>query len=280
MANLVAGRSLELLNRPSAGSRPLLLDHLTCASATPMELLELASAEGFAGICPFLRSMRAVPALPPFNFIDDRRAARDLGAAAGQAGLTVEMAYPFTLTGSDVLSDAGLEAAAAIGARVVNILCFVNGTAAQGDAIGRFAERARSHGLAARLEFFPGSAVRSLADALALVAEDGVVSITCDLLHLYRTGGTIEDMARAMPHVGLVQLCDGPLAPDAADPFREASAARWLPGRGEFDIAAAVAVCPATVAVSVECPTETAGSAGDKARAAMQATRQCLAEAR
>lgn len=266
----------------SASRSPLLLlDHLTAIAADPLTLVTIAAEEGYAGICLFLRPMRALPDLPTFRLAGDAHAARALGDRAAASGVAIDMAYPFSLAGEPPAAhDVLLDTAATVGARSVNILCFVDDPVQQVDAVAAFADHARSFGLAARLEFYPASSVRSLAQAVDLLDRAGNddLTLTCDLLHLRRTGGSVADVQAAASRIGLLQLCDGPAIYGGADPIVEASADRRLPGDGVFDVAATAAVCLPGTAMSIESPLRTGGSPRDRARAAREATLRCLAE--
>lgn len=100
--------------------------------------------------------------------------------------------------------------------------------------------------------------VRSLADAMRILQQadrpNGFVVI--DILHLMRSEGSLESL-RQIPinRIGIVQLCDGPLAPPAeADLASEARHNRLPPGEAEFPIQELLTILPAHIGLDVEVP--------------------------
>ena len=239
--------------------RSLLLDHLTVVDAAPLELADAAQASGCTGICLFLESMPVLERMPEYSLIADRPARRELRRRLEQDGLTVELAYPFTLTGRSAMDDfrPALDCAADLGARRVNLLVYDRDAARRAENFAAFCALAGQSGLAVVVEFFPASQLCSLADAQALVASPGEVPLTginVDLLHLMRSGGRVADLAAVAPAIGFAQIADGPLRVAAEEMAHEASAQRLLAGEGEFDVAGFVAALPDDCPVSVEIP--------------------------
>lgn len=262
----------------------LTLDHLTVADAPPWRAAELAAANGCDGAGLFLHAMTAVPAMPAFSLLDDAAALRATRDALRAGGVALRMAYPFTLGArTDPASlEPALEAVASLGGRHANLLCYDRDRARLLDGIARLAELARGHGVALSLEFYPASAVKSLADASALLGALGRddVALTVDLLHLHRVGEMPDALASlAVAPVALAQLCDGP-ASAPADAEREAGEERLLPGEGMFDVAGFIAALPAGCPISVEAPRGAAIRAGlppeERARRAIAAARAAV----
>lgn len=237
----------------------LALDHITAVDATPVQLAQTAQAAGCSGICLFMEPMEVLPLMPQFDIIGDTRARADFKCVLGDCGVSLDLAYPFTLAGR---TDPGgfeqaLECAAELEAGLINVLAYDREPARRIDVFGRFCERASGHGLGVAVEFYPPSQVRSLGEALDLVrtvGRPGQVGINVDLLHLMRSGGTLEELAAAPAEYILYgQLCDGPAkAPDDLDV--EASSARRLGGEGDFDLAGFVRALPEGIPLSVEIP--------------------------
>ncbi|WP_031342477.1 sugar phosphate isomerase/epimerase family protein [Novosphingobium lindaniclasticum] len=237
--------------------RRLALDHLTAVDATPRQLAEAASAAGCAGVCMFLKSMQQLPSMPHFALT--RAECRDLTACLADLDIALDLAYPFTLGGRSRLADftGMLEAAAELGAGLVNVLLYDRDPERRLDLFGGFCDQAARFDLRVAVEFYPPSQVPSLAAALELAARidrPGLVGVNTDILHLMRSGGTIAEVAAAPPgHILYAQVCDGPdTAPE--DPAFEASCARLLAGEGTFDVAGFVAALPPHVPISVEIP--------------------------
>lgn len=279
-----------MMTRPAALARPrgmtqrLVLDHITVADATPIQLVELAAAIGCAGIGLFMEPMAVLPLMPAFDLYGSPAARRELGAALRANGVTLDIAYPFTLGSRTEVADlaGAMDCAAELGAGLLNVLAYGRDPARRADQFAALCDMARSRGLRVGIEFFPASQVGSLGAALALVAaigRPGEVGVNVDLLHLMRTGGTLAELAAAPPGTILCgQLADGPLAAPA-DPVHEASAARCLAGEGAFDLAGFVAALPAGCPVSVEIPRNAEAatmSALARARRAVEGVRRVL----
>ncbi len=243
----------------SATLRTVALDHITAVDATPRQLVEAAAGAGCAGICLFMEPMAVLPAMPPFDLYGDQQARRELAGCLADLRLSLDLAYPFTLTGrSDPASfDAAFETAAELGARLVNVLAYDRDPVRRLDVFGRFCDRATRFDLGVAVEFYPPSQIGSLAAALALVGaidRPGQVGVNVDILHHMRSGGTLTELKAAPAgYVLYGQLCDGMLVAPK-DIEHEASRARLLAGEGQFDLAGFVAALPAGTPISVEIP--------------------------
>lgn len=265
------------------------LDHMTVVDTTPAELAEVAQAAGCTGICLFMEPMDVLPLMPAFDLYGNSAARRDLKARMDDGRLALELAYPFTLTGRTDLSafDRALACAAELGASLLNVLVYDRDPARRQDMFARFCDIARSHDLRVALEFYPLSQVRSLAEALeivSLVDRPGEVGINADLLHLMRSGGSLDDLAAAPAGSILFgQFSDGPRRRAEAEWDREASSDRLVPGAGAFDIAGFARALPAGCPVSVEVPRSAAVAAGipvvERALSAVDGLRSVLAGA-
>lgn len=266
----------------------LSLDHLTVTDTTPSRLAELAAATGCTGICPFLQSMAALPAMPACDLVTDAAERRATRAAIAAGGLGVDMVYPFVLAGRTVVAEVEplLEVAAMLGARLANVLCYDRDPARRAGQLAALADLAGRYGIGLSLEFYPASQVRTLRDALATAAASGAdIGVTLDLLHVMRGGDAAATMRLlADPRIRIAQLCDGPaqVPPDRRD--EEASLQRCLPGEGHFDIAALLAGLRPGLPVTVEAPQQAALDAGvpalERARRAVEATHMLLRAAR
>jgi sugar phosphate isomerase/epimerase len=131
--------------------------------------------------------------------------------------------------------------AARIGARSVAAIDMSPTPPSLDEAAAGFAalsDLAAEHGLKAHIEFLPVSAIRSLAEAWAIVEAAGRPNggLTIDAWHFFRSGSTLAQLA-AIPggRIHTVQLCDAPAVP-AADPWAELMTARLLPGEGGLDL--------------------------------------------
>jgi sugar phosphate isomerase/epimerase len=251
------------LNRHS-----LALDHLTVADTTPMTLVETAHATGCRAICLFMQPMEVLPRMPRFNLYDDVRAQHDLRSRMEALGISLDLAYPFTLAGrTDVDSFIpALDCAATLGAGAVNVLAYDRDPMRRVEKFGAFCDLAQARGLSVVVEFYPLSQVRNLAEAIALttaIGRPGEVGVNVDLLHLIRSGGRLAEIAEAPAgSILYAQQCDGPASYDPTRWDFEASSERLLAGEGTFDLAGFGGALPADCPVSVELPQDDALAAG------------------
>lgn len=242
----------------------LSLDHLTAVDMLPPDLARIAAQTGCAGICLFLSSMPVLPRMPQFDLVSDRMARGRTREVCRDLGVAVDLAYPFTLSGRTVPSDfaPALDAAAELGAACVNALLYDREPARRQDNFSSFCALADARGLKVAVEFYPPSQVRTLEAALALVAATGPaekVGITVDLLHLVRSGGQVEDLARLpSERIRVAQLCDGPKIAKEGGLEEEAASARLLPGEGAFDVAGFIRSVPSSARLTLEVPRENA----------------------
>lgn len=264
----------------------LALDHLTVADTTPSGLVTVAAATGCPAICLFLEPMAVLPRMPQFALHGDTPERRETKARMADTGVTLDVAYPFTLAGrSEIASFApALETAAELGAWAVNVLAYDREPARRVEKFGAFCEAASGFGLKVVVEFYPLSQVRSLGEAVALVEAVGApgrVGVNVDLLHLVRSGDDVATLAAAAPEWILYgQYCDGPEAQEALSWDFEASSQRLLPGEGAFDLAGFAAALPPGCRASVELPQDAALAAGApqiaRARSAVDGVRRAI----
>lgn len=272
--------------KPDDGA--LSLDHLTVIDATPEKLVEVAAAHDFRAVCLFLEPMAALARMSVFDLYDSPAAKRDLRRMLEQSRVGLDVSYPFTLSRHSRLENfkLGLDCAAYLGTRFVNVLIYDRDPERRLQEFASFCTLADAFGIDVVLEFFPNSSVRTLADGLDIVRAIGrphKVGLNVDLLHLMRSGGTVQELASAPPEYILYgQLCDGLADCDIAARDYEASMQRLLPGQGEFDVQAFRDALPPHCPVSLEIPQETAIVAGvsadERARMALAAARATLAK--
>lgn len=245
----------------------LALDHITAVDADPVTLVEYARVAGCDAVCLFLQPMAVLPLMPQFDILADLGARRALRRRMDDLGVTLDVAYPFTLAGRTDVQDfcVAMECAADLGALMLNVLLYDRDPVRREDTFGRFCDLAAGFGHRVGVEFYPPSQIGSLAAALGLVQaidRPGRVGVNTDLLHLMRSGGSLAELAAAPPGTILYgQLADGPArAPHDLD--REASSDRLLAGEGEFDLAGFVQALPPGCPISVEIPRHHAIAAG------------------
>lgn len=282
---MLARAMFQRRNRASGVIRRFALDHLTVTDTTPARLAEIAAMTGCSGMCLFLRSMPVLPAMPEFDLVRDRGLLSETKRTIAAAGLTVDMVYPFTISGRTSVTDFEplLDVAAALGASLANVLCYDRDRARAHDNLEDLAALAATFGVRLAIEFYPPSAIGSLAAALEVVEaiEGGNIGVTLDLLHLVRSGewpgcdGLLQN-----PAILIAQLCDGPMTMPAERLDWEAGLQRALPGEGDFDVDRFVAALRRSLPISIEVPQQLAIDRGidalERACAAVAATRRAV----
>lgn len=186
------------------------------------------------------------------------RAVRTTVTGAGMAALDIEVVR----LGDE--RDCGPELVAA-GAEVgaANILC-ISRLTDEVATTARFAElceRAAPAGIKVNLEFMRFTSVATLADAVRIVtaAAQPNGGVLVDTLHLFRSGGSLADLAATVTsHPGLfsyAQWCDAPAEPagwSTAELVADALHERLLPGTGALPAADFVTTLPPGTPLSVE----------------------------
>ena len=246
-------------NRPDGTPRPCRCDAVTVTTRTislaagtvpeidPPATVQAAAAAGFGAAGIWIDLATWTPAVTA----DVRRRLDDTGVAALDAEV-------IRLRPERDLSDAEriVDIAAAVGARFALVVSQdpdLGRTAAQyGDLCAHGAEV----GVRPVLEFMRFMTVRTLPEAVDVVARaghpDGAVLV--DALHLDRGGHTPADVAALDPALlPYAQLCDGPAtAPPADQLVTEALDGRLLPGEGALPLEELVAALPDAIPLSVE----------------------------
>lgn len=270
----------------SATSARLALDHLTVVDTTPSQLVEAAADAGCQAVCAFLEPMSVLPDMPQFDMHTGSTEFRETRARMRDLEIGLDIAYPFTLAGRSEIAAfrPALECAASLDAWAVNVLNYDRDPNRQIENFSAFCELAGEYGLNVVLEFFPSSQVKTLEAALDLVTrvnKPDHVGVNVDLLHLVRSGGSLQDLARAAPEFILYgQFCDGRATCDPEQREFEASAQRMLPGEGALDLAGFARALPRTCRASVEVPRHDALQSGiskaERARRAASGVRSIL----
>lgn len=246
------------------------LHQITANELAPVELVALAAAVGCEEVCLFTHiPIAALPGddAPTLFPVVDRGMVPDLCAALAAHGVSVGNVEFFPITaGLDLeIYREGFEVAAAIGARRAVTHVHDDDDARAVDTLGRLGELAAQHGLRLGLEFMGLTpACASIERAAWFVTQVGPrnVGIGADALHLVRTGGCPDDVARVDAALfAYAQICDGAGLHVTGDYLPEALE-RKLPGEGDFPLAAFVAALPAGVAVDVEVPSAARIAAG------------------
>jgi sugar phosphate isomerase/epimerase len=128
-----------------------------------------------------------------------------------------------------------LEAGAALGAPLANVLCYDRDPIRRTEKLVELAELAAPFDIALAIEFYPPSQVQTLSAALEEIARSGRsdIKVTADLLHIMR--GPEPDTSFPLlnhPAIAIAQIADGPTTIDPSELEREAGIQRQLPGQG------------------------------------------------
>lgn len=262
----------------------LSLANLMVTDADPLQQIDAAAAAGFdaVGLCinPPDRAGASLVRDP-----EQRRAVKTRLADRGIGILDIEL-FPL-LPEVDVPSlSPVLEACADLGAEF--LLVTGNDTDEQRacDNYGKLCDLAAPLGLRPMLEFISYRPLRDIRQAERWLrrVDRPAAGMCMDALHLFRSGGTVDDVRRLDPrHVGYAQLCDGAsLQPSSSfseqELLRESRVNRLLPGEGVFPLVQFLHALPAGIAISVEAPCERYAQlpVAERASLAMTTTRAVL----
>jgi sugar phosphate isomerase/epimerase len=261
----------------------LSLAHLTVLDAGPLELIEAAIAGGFDAV-----GLRVVPPAPMdalVPVVGNEPLIRRILERLGDTALTVldvESIWIGPATDVAELRPA-LEVGHRLGAR--NVLTMGNDPE-EGRLTAPFArlcEEGARLDLHVGLEFAAFTHAASIQQAQRIVTAAGQPNgcVLVDALHLWRSGGTPEDVRRLDPRqLRYSQICDArgprPIGSDALR--REARGDRHYPGVGDIPLAAILDALPEDLPIAVEVPcAQDAGlPVAERARRCGEATRRFL----
>lgn len=243
-------------------SRSYSLAHLSMIAVPPARLVDAAAAAGFDWF-----SLRLTPS--PSTGVDhgtvgDERALETLRRHIDASGTRLLDLEVVRMKGPDSVDEALplLDAAQALGARYVIATVEDADPVRRVDTLGRLAEAARERGTAVAVEFMVFTASPTLLDCIDVVRAAGASNVVVlpDVLHLVRSGGTVEQLAATDPSLlPYAQICGAHGAGPAADPAAaraEGVCARLLPDEGDLPVRAFVEALPPTTILAVEAPLE------------------------
>lgn len=238
-------------------SRPISLAHLSAVELAPPEMIRLAARVGYDAVG--LRLIRVTPDTPGYPLMQDPGLMAATLAALAETGLRVQD-VEFVRINPDfdcaVLAPF-LEAAARLGARQVICAPYDPDPERLVQSLGQLAEACHAHGLQAVLEFFPWTSVPDLATALRVAEAAGPrLGLLVDTLHFNRSQSRIEDLARALPRMPFIHLCDAPVQPSytTEELFFAGRVERLPAGEGQIPLAPILRALPAEMPVGVEVP--------------------------
>jgi sugar phosphate isomerase/epimerase len=255
------------------------LAHLTLLDTAPPTYFDLAAAAGFRTIGLRLHPASVGGAAYPMEPRSD--ALRQCKRQLQEANLRIfDVEFVSITPNFNALDYRGLlDAAAELGAQRLNVSGDDEDFERLATHFAEVCDLAGAHGMGVDLEFMRWRQVATIEDALYVVnrADRPNGRILVDALHLFRSGGTVEDLA-AIPkeRLGALQLSDAPKTlPTGMDVVEEARTCRYGPGEGELDLAGIMRVISESLPLGVEVPTQKSVPAHDaaaRARYAFSAT--------
>jgi sugar phosphate isomerase/epimerase len=244
--------------------RPLSIASLSALHVPPPDLVRHAAAAGF----DLVGALRLIPASDGSgsDLVGDTALRRETAAALAGTGLGVLDVEVFRVRPGSAAADAEplLAIGAELGARFLLTAVEDADAARRADVVAGLCVLARAHGLRIVVEPMVFSAVRTPAEAAALLdsAQAGAAGVLIDALHLARAGGVPSDLDVLGPgRLPYVQLCDAASAePAPRDPdglrraVREAVSMRLPPGDGVLPLADLLARVDPAAPLSLEVP--------------------------
>ena len=234
------------------------VSHLTALDAEPEIFLTAAAEAGFEGAGLRLLPPRHAPRQYPLAVNPPR--CRTLRRLADDLGVRVFEAESFAMEADSNVDDfmIGLEAGAVLGASVLVSGGVDPDESRLVDNYARLAEAAEGFGIKVALEFMPSRPFSSLQDGIRVLdrVNHRNAGLLIDVLHLFRSGGSVADVARLSPEqIAYVHLSDAPAAhPGTEGLTPESRAGRLYPGEGDLPLEDLFSVLPAGIAVSLEAP--------------------------
>lgn len=250
--------------------RKLALHQITMMEGGPDALVRFAAKTGLDGVCLFTATPLDAHGRDMFPVVD-LAAVSSFKQMLRDHDVRIINAEYFPVMAEQDVADylPAIMLAAELGAkRLVSHIHETDRHRAK-DQLSKLCNMALDHGLEVGLEFTGFSAgCDSLNEAVTLHGRlsQPNLTIAIDALHLFRTGGTLEQVEALDPAIiGYAQLCDGPDFRLSNDYLDEAMN-RMIPGEGIFPLTALVALLGPHVDIDIEVP-NFAGPAGSDAGA-------------
>jgi sugar phosphate isomerase/epimerase len=232
---------------------------LTLIDVPPLALVRVAAEAGYDAV-----GLRIVPVTngPDYSLRAGSKALREVVQVLHDTGVDVLDAEVVRLGPDTNPADyeGFLDAAAELGARHVVVVVEDPVPSRAAATLAGLCALAADRQITAMVEFMMFKQVRTLPEAVTLLADAGATNagILVDPLHLARSGGTVEQV-RQLPAelVPYLQICDAASALPAEDADvagAEARRARLLPGTGALPLTELLAVVPPQAALSIEVP--------------------------
>jgi sugar phosphate isomerase/epimerase len=255
---------------------------LTVGRPKPLTLVRAAAAAGFRWIGVTLWE----PGGEPDDLCSDTALRRSMQTQLACSGVSVRDMGVVVLSPHLDLSPVHrmIEAGRALDAERLLVMNRDDTAGSAAAGLSAVCEAAAPAGITVAVEFAPYTCTPDLPAALELLSATGRsdVGLVLDVLHLYRSGGSAEQLSgldRDVVH--LLQLCDARAVPPPRDQLRvEALTDRLYPGEGDLPLLEIVQTLPG-IPITVEAPV--ARDAGrtpqERAIRAAAATRALLSRA-
>ncbi len=240
----------------------LSLANLMVPDADPLRQIDAAAAAGFAAVGLCINPPDRLGA----SLVRDpvqRRTVKTRLADLGMRVLDIEL-FPL-LPNLDVASlSPVLEACADLGAEFLLVTGNDTDEHRACDNYAKLCDLATPLRLRPMLEFISYRPLRDIHQAERWLHQvnRAAAGMCMDALHLFRSGGTLDDLRRIEPrHIGYAQLCDAASIQPAQffseqELVRESRTNRRLPGEGVLPLAAFLKALPPGLAISIEAPCE------------------------
>lgn len=262
--------------------RQLGLEFLGVFGLSPVELVHIAADLD----CQFIGTVPAPidynpEGFPKWNLMEDAGLRRELKTALSDRGVELLLGDGNAfLPGTDARETIApqLDLYKELGIRKVNSISFEPDLQRTYDQFALFVEMAVERGLEPSIEACPISVVGDLSTAIGAVRHAGApAKILLDVMHFFRSGTSLQDLADASDMIGHIQLCDAPKEPLISDYLEEAMFERRLPGDGDAPVADILATLSNVPTIGLEIPLRSLAEQGVGPRERME---RCVASAR
>ncbi|MEE4454490.1 sugar phosphate isomerase/epimerase [Novosphingobium resinovorum] len=255
---------------------PLGLELLTVLGLDPVAHVTLAADLGCSAVSMGLTQLPDAfnpHGYSPWSLREDPALRRELKAVLADRGVAISIAEGLGVSPTADASEraADMDIFADLGALRVNAVDMGVERARAFDQLAVLAALAAERGMEFSIEFTPIFTIRSLAEALEVVAHigdqgQGGATVLIDSMHFFRSGGTVRQVAELDPAlIGHVQLSDVPRK-GGDDYMAEAMSGRMIPGQGELPLREFVEALPRGQVLGLEVPLIAAARSGREAR--------------
>lgn len=247
--------------------RNLALHQITMMKDGPAGLVRFAAKADLRSVCLFTESPIATDGSNMFPIVEgkDKTTFRSLLADHDVAILNAEY-FPIMADTNVSSYLPALALAGELGAkRIVSHVHDTDPTRAA-DQLASLCLLAADHGLDVGLEFTGfAKGCDNMDKAVSLVGklQQPNLKVAVDALHLFRTGGTLQELAAVDPAlIGYAQICDGPDF-RISDDYVDEAMNRMIPGVGIFPLRELVALLSTQVDLDIEVPQFSGGPGFD-----------------